>query len=425
MARNIYELSYDADKIDELLGEVDQKSIYSDATTEAHGLMSAADKSKLDNLPTAQQLEISLSGKVDAEEGKGLSTNDYTNEEKQSVASAYHKPQNGIPKTDLDSSVQTSLDKADTALQSFAETDPTVPSWAKQPNKPSYNYSEIGNTPDLSGYITKSVDNLVNYYLKSETYTKDEVQQIVNAIKQFTYQLVDVLPAASADTMNKIYLVPSADPQAQNVKDEYITIDNGQEAQTRYTFEQIGSTAIDLSGYYTSAQTDTAITNALNTALADYTTTTNLNTLLAGKQDTIPDLSTIRSGARAGATAVQPADIANKPDFVEEDSAEDMADAYTEILQDLSQALTDASTATNDATAAASNANAKATLANSAATIANQKAGLADDAATLANQKASYAQDQGDYAKAQGDAVAIVIAGAVSFVEDLSGTWPE
>jgi hypothetical protein len=55
------------------------------------------------------------------------------------------------------------------------ETDPTVPSWAKQPNKPSYNYSEIGNTPDLSGFITKSVNDLTNYYLKSETYTKAEV----------------------------------------------------------------------------------------------------------------------------------------------------------------------------------------------------------------------------------------------------------
>ena len=29
------------------------------------------------------------------------------------------------------------------------ETDPTVPNWAKQPNKPTYDYSEIENTPDL------------------------------------------------------------------------------------------------------------------------------------------------------------------------------------------------------------------------------------------------------------------------------------
>ena len=47
-------------------------------------------------------------------------------------------------KTDLESSVQASLDKADTALQSFTETDPTVPAWAKAATKPSYTASEIG-----------------------------------------------------------------------------------------------------------------------------------------------------------------------------------------------------------------------------------------------------------------------------------------
>lgn len=37
---------------------------------------------------------------------------------------AYQKPASGIPDTDLSSAVQTSLGKADTALQSFTETDP-------------------------------------------------------------------------------------------------------------------------------------------------------------------------------------------------------------------------------------------------------------------------------------------------------------
>lgn len=58
--------------------------------------------------------------------------------------SAYQKPNTGIPKTDLESAVQTSLGKADSALQSFTETDPTVPSWAKAANKPSYSASEVG-----------------------------------------------------------------------------------------------------------------------------------------------------------------------------------------------------------------------------------------------------------------------------------------
>lgn len=55
----------------------------------------------------------------------------------------YSKPSGGIPKSDLSSIVQTSLEKADSALQS--ETDPTVPSWAKQTNKPSYTQDEVAD----------------------------------------------------------------------------------------------------------------------------------------------------------------------------------------------------------------------------------------------------------------------------------------
>lgn len=63
---------------------------------------------------------------------------------------AYQKPGTGIPKTDLSSAVQASLDKADSALQSFTETDPTVPAWAKASTKPTYDYSEIQNTPSVA-----------------------------------------------------------------------------------------------------------------------------------------------------------------------------------------------------------------------------------------------------------------------------------
>lgn len=65
-------------------------------------------------------------------------------------AAFYQKPSGGIPKTDLSSAVQTSLGKADTALQSFTETDPTVPAWAKASTKPSYTASEVGALPDTT-----------------------------------------------------------------------------------------------------------------------------------------------------------------------------------------------------------------------------------------------------------------------------------
>lgn len=49
-----------------------------------------------------------------------------------------------VAKSDLASDVQTSLGKADSALQSYTESDPTVPEWAKAKNKPSYTKSEVG-----------------------------------------------------------------------------------------------------------------------------------------------------------------------------------------------------------------------------------------------------------------------------------------
>lgn len=86
--------------------------------------------------------------------------NNFTDSLKTKVESSYVKDTNGIPKTDLASAVQTSLDLADSALQSYTETDPTVPSWAKESTKPSYTASEVGALADsvthLSGDIAVS-----------------------------------------------------------------------------------------------------------------------------------------------------------------------------------------------------------------------------------------------------------------------------
>ena len=54
---------------------------------------------------------------------------------------------NTVDKSDLASNVQTSLGKADSALQSYTETDPTVSEWAKAKTKPTYTASEVGALP--------------------------------------------------------------------------------------------------------------------------------------------------------------------------------------------------------------------------------------------------------------------------------------
>lgn len=45
-----------------------------------------------------------------------------------------------------------------TALQSFTESDPTVPSWAKSESKPTYTASEVGALPDNTVIPTKTSD---------------------------------------------------------------------------------------------------------------------------------------------------------------------------------------------------------------------------------------------------------------------------
>lgn len=132
---------------------------------------------------------------------------------------------------------------------------------------------------DIYSVVTKAVNDLANYYTKSEVYTKSDVytKTEVNNIAQARFQVVAELPSSDIQT-NVIYLVPKSTAQTDNDYDEYIYALKSTNPET-YGWEKIGDTEIDLSGYVT--------TSALNTALADYTTTTDLTTLLAGKQNTL------------------------------------------------------------------------------------------------------------------------------------------
>ncbi len=64
-----------------------------------------------------------------------------------------------VEKEDLAEDVQTSLGKADTALQSYTETDPTVPDWAKAEEKPTYTASEVGAVPTSRKVNGKALSN--------------------------------------------------------------------------------------------------------------------------------------------------------------------------------------------------------------------------------------------------------------------------
>lgn len=57
--------------------------------------------------------------------------------------------------------------------------------------------TKVGDLTNDSGFITKAVNDLTNYYKKSETYTKTEVDNLVDVIPKFSIAVVNALPTES------------------------------------------------------------------------------------------------------------------------------------------------------------------------------------------------------------------------------------
>ena len=126
-------------------------------------------------------------------------------------------------------------------------------------------YNDLTNKPTIptktsdltndSGFITSTVNNLTNYYTKTNTYTKSEVDSLISAITTLNIEVVQTLPATGSTTT--IYLVPKTASTNDNY-DEYIYVNNN--------WEHIGSTEVDLSNYYTKTQTDTLLDGKADTS---------------------------------------------------------------------------------------------------------------------------------------------------------------
>ena len=183
----------------------------------------------------------------------------------------------------------------------------------------------------LAGYATESWVNEQGFltehqsladYLKiadaANTYaTKSEIAGLGLKMK-----IVDELPEVGDP--KTIYLLGKEDElETDNWYDEYVFIEGDPDNH----WEKIGDTKVDLTDYAKKSDIPSlsgyATTTYVNTELAkkqpvgDYAlkseipsveglaTTIYVNTELAKKQDTISDLTTIRSGAALGATAIQ------------------------------------------------------------------------------------------------------------------------
>ena len=234
-------LTQSGQQVQELLNKIDNLG---PATQEQAGTMSAEDKAKLDGVEAGA--DVSVNPDWNASGGK---------------AEILNKP-----------TIPTRIAQLDDDGLHRTVTDTEKADWNSKTSF-SGNYNDLTNKPDLSQFITKTVNDLVYYYTKTETYTKTQVDNLINAIQTMHYEVYPILPETGAG--NVLYLIGPIGTGADKYE-EYVYYNN--------QWKKIGETSIDLSGYVT---------------------TTALNTALAAKQDVISDLATIRSGATAGSTAYQ------------------------------------------------------------------------------------------------------------------------
>ena len=221
-----------------------------------------------------------LEDKVEKEEGKGLSTNDLTDDLKKKYDEAYEKANE-------------------------AETDPTVPTWAKQPNKPSYTASEVGARPNtwmptasdvgarpvtwmpsytdvgadkagtaqslVSGHNTNTdahndirleiqrLGGIINDILDSEDPNLDEMHEVVAYIKS-NAELIEAITIAKvnvADIINNL---------ATNVTDKPLSAAQGVALKALIDAITVPTKVSELtndSGYQTESQVNALINDAL------------------------------------------------------------------------------------------------------------------------------------------------------------------
>lgn len=125
-----------------------------------------------------------------------------------------------ILKEDLAPSVKTSLEKADSALQSFTESDPTVPAWAKAASKPTYTAAEVGalSLDDAEANYAKKSDISTIYRPKGTKPTYDDLPTTGN-------EAGDVWNVAS-DDMNYAWTVDGTwDPLGSKIEVSSISND--------------------------------------------------------------------------------------------------------------------------------------------------------------------------------------------------------
>lgn len=183
------------------------------------------------------------------------------------------------------------------------ETDPTVPEYVKKitegdivswNNKSDFSgsYDDLTGKPSIptklsdltndEGFIKNTVNNLENYYLKQDVYTKEEVNTIIGNLHSVSISVVETLPDVGES--NIIYFVPKTGSE-NDVYDEYVYINN--------SWEHIGSTQVDLTDYYNKNQINGLFSDLENNINNDIGNLSDLNT--QNKSNLVSSINEINS----------------------------------------------------------------------------------------------------------------------------------
>lgn len=194
----------------------------------------------------------------------------------------YSKPSGGIPKTDLASTVQTSLGKADSSVQAVATgstngtisvdgTDVKVKGLADLAYKSSLSKADVGlGSVVNAGRDTTPTANSTNYITSGGV--KSYVDSAISGVTQF--DIVKVSDFASLPTTGVkgvIYLVPHSHGSNDSY-DEYIW----NTTLTTPAYEKIGNTDVNLSGYVPTSRTIAGKNLAADISAADMRTALNV-----------------------------------------------------------------------------------------------------------------------------------------------------
>lgn len=114
--------------------------------------------------------------------------------------------------------------------------------------------SELTND---SGFLTETANNLLNYYIKSEVYTKDEVEGLLHQISAgLKTEIVGTLPDPVNDGVDTstIYLVRI---ESTDIYRQYMWISGG--------WANLGTTQIDMSNLYSKTEIDAKLSTYVTT----------------------------------------------------------------------------------------------------------------------------------------------------------------